>query len=83
MIAKKLAYKYRSKLIKDREDFKGFYHLFDNWWRTAARFGRWRRDLGAVPKKNVIFLVLTVLARTFAVLKMSSSWQITRQPKKM
>ena len=69
MIAKKLAYKYRSKLIKDKEVFKGFSQLFDMW--------------KAIPKKNVIFLVLTVLARTFAVLKMSSSWQITKQQKKM
>jgi hypothetical protein len=27
--AEKSGYKYRSKLIKDREDFNGFYHLFD------------------------------------------------------
>jgi hypothetical protein len=39
MIAKKLAYKYRSKLIKDREVFKGFSQLFDNWGVAGERLG--------------------------------------------
>jgi hypothetical protein len=44
VLVEKIGYKYRSKLIKDKEDFKGFYYLLT--FLRASRVGVVRRAEG-------------------------------------